>query len=1783
VAPVDVLIVTALKEELDALLEVTTGLVEPWRDQHGGDVPHHVATFDGEHGQVRMAAVRLTRMGGVATAMAATRLAELLTPICLAMCGVCAGHPEDTDLGDVIIADRVFQHDEGKAKADTLQGDLWVHTLKAPWLHAAQDLVGPAETFHGYVTADDEVGQWWFVEQLLAGRDPMRSAALRRYLSDARRSAILQTLCDELGYVSFVGGAFNLTDIGRDVGRQHRAFHGTLVTQRPYHVHVGPIGSGNAVIADGAIWNRLATNLGMRKTLAVEMEAASVGQVAHERSLPFVVAKGVMDHADQSKDDRFKAFAAKASAQVLLRLLLRVVTTSPHSNHGKGSADERPRTSPARADPDLGSSSPSVPPLPDLYVARPRLIHEWISLPARVIQVVGSAGTGKTKLALELCWTLEREYPDYFAFWCEVRRDSTVQQITAPFFEALRGRRPGAIPPTATAPTSTTSLDRVADWLQELSDPTLVVLDIRDGRVEGPLARDLADLVRMLEGRGPQWFIFAQHEVFDVLTELERRLLKVERVAPPGLSRDEVLALGSRFGFVEVTSLGEVFDRLSAGRDSGLPPHVVASLMRLASVDEMLHIAANDAREFAAKADRAVFEQLAPDVKRCAAVLLSFSVPFVPREVSQLFPELRIVATARILEEKGLLLRFGEDRREFHETVRRALLAECAPGDVKIAHTVIAENSERQGHATVAVHHYFESGDFARADHLARDAFLSLDGPHGLLSYVLERDLVGEDELLHRIASDISSDSFRFFLALKRRPSTRVARRLLEILPREPPTASDRWQWQLFLYETALHCDAAVFFQLLSHAEKESTDTKEESRLSSLRLACHRIAFVPPPEFDQAFDSASSDRKKKYLPLMLLRPDRQRLRRAVEFVSKEGCVLSTQQFSDFHLDLSSDALVEDFLDVLPRVDLQQILVNRDMGFSSLSSFVWNSRARLGPACRARLRNPDIAPETRERALTALLFFGDPEVVTLASEWRDSEGTLGALASLAAAHLGLGDELGHYRSRALDGSLPPEQRLVAITGFSLLGGDFGELDLVLQGREDGGEKAMRSLLQLLSAGFRPSVSLARALARLAMNGETSESDDMRLAPAVFRLEELAADEQRGEVAGLLVTMLGSPNAPVRSVACTVLRRFRTPEAVEALVRYGCAESSHEAQTHAFVAAMASHPIELEQLQRLTGEPMWRALLIGRLRAREGVPWLVMLATDSNEGWQRRRAALLALSRFPSEVATLRTATDSLITEPGVLSKIDDTHGTAHFFFKDVIDRSLEWFVALFMRGRKDFVEGLGNEYDEHAPVPVGCSRMPIGRECAEALWEFLEEQRQGSPLTAAHVDRLTNSLALPLVQGSLVLCARRMGAADWLEAIAMRAESRWLTFVALCRRLLLPNEMDPEWCQAVLDKPIHEDFQASLFVKRVIDEDIESRGRRAEATLAPPAAPRQRSGKRIQTLGLGEALALIDGSGKGPGRGLGLALVLDDAEQLRRLVALLAPENDQVLRVVASEAPVKGAYLSGPVLIVQGSSVRRIDANSAVRSRLRAAVIAANRWGVEVPWANYARAEQGILQGLIDGLSVCENPEHVTRVLQDHEELWAQRLRDKDIFWGLAEVVGPSIVPMLARYANVGDAERLAGLSRFVGSLDFPEVVPLLGRILERLVAATSHTELEGGSIRFGSTMSMSLGGILRSRRLPEVPNVSALLGRLTRVVIHPWDRDELAKAMASIPESYVDVEAMLLKEDGYVHMHRDAVEKLDEIADHLFSLSRPCIRCIDPVVGSERIGVRVSM
>jgi len=318
-APVDVLIITALKMEYDAALATLTGagaLMTP-RDEESS-CPYLLGTLPAKARPLVVALARPTRMGVTTTAPIAGALSGRLLPQCLAMSGVCAGNPADVALGDVIVAECTYVYDEGKRTAKGFEPDHRQIPLGDKWLRAAQEIV--ADELPSYGPPSPQDCQLWLLSQLYAGTNPRKHPARDRYLGGDKWTLVISEL-ESKGLIRRAGQIFVITDAGQEAFDHNLAYTIESPTKLPFSVQPGPIASGNVVVKDGVTWETLKA-WGVRTVMGLDMEAAVIAQTAQRLGIPhWVVAKGVMDHADPNKEDRIKPFAARASADVLIHLL----------------------------------------------------------------------------------------------------------------------------------------------------------------------------------------------------------------------------------------------------------------------------------------------------------------------------------------------------------------------------------------------------------------------------------------------------------------------------------------------------------------------------------------------------------------------------------------------------------------------------------------------------------------------------------------------------------------------------------------------------------------------------------------------------------------------------------------------------------------------------------------------------------------------------------------------------------------------------------------------------------------------------------------------------------------------------------------------------------------------------------------------------------------------------------------------------------------------------------------------------------------------------------------------------------------------------------------------------------------------------------------------------------------------------------------------------------------------------------------------------------------------
>ena len=324
IVAVDVLVICALKDEYDQVLEVREGILEPgWIEHRGGSSGWTVADakFTTSSGNPLIVRASWASHMGRETAQAVTsKLINDSPARCIAMSGICAGRRDKVALGDVIFAERLWSYDAGKTTVENgnkkFQGDMLQYNPKPVWVQRMQSLTIPSTapwlTQRPALTLEQQ--EDWVLRRLVAGENPLDHCDFKTACPDWESVALrLQTR-------KWLDASLDLTPVGRDRANELKRLN---PQDTPIHSnwikHVAPMATGAEVTEDPGIFERLADS--MRKVLGVDMEASALGAFGAVYEIPFIVAKGVQDYGDQFKDTRYRNFAARAAAECLIALL----------------------------------------------------------------------------------------------------------------------------------------------------------------------------------------------------------------------------------------------------------------------------------------------------------------------------------------------------------------------------------------------------------------------------------------------------------------------------------------------------------------------------------------------------------------------------------------------------------------------------------------------------------------------------------------------------------------------------------------------------------------------------------------------------------------------------------------------------------------------------------------------------------------------------------------------------------------------------------------------------------------------------------------------------------------------------------------------------------------------------------------------------------------------------------------------------------------------------------------------------------------------------------------------------------------------------------------------------------------------------------------------------------------------------------------------------------------------------------------------------------------------
>ncbi|MBL4704943.1 MAG: hypothetical protein JKY54_10500 [Flavobacteriales bacterium] len=320
---IDVLLLCALNDEFNQVLAVTKGLhSEGWHKHHdpSGRIVADAA-FIGTDGRIlNIRATWLGHMGRESTQAVVSTLIQKTPAKCIAMSGICAGRRGKVELGDVIIADRLWSYDAGKSVTEDgveiFQGDMIQY-------RPSEIMV---QNMHNIKTPDDspwladrpllpyEHQENWVLLRLLKGEDPIEHSDYAKCCPEWPQ------VLERLWKKKWVSETLEIEEAGKKhITRLSLLYPKGLPAPPEFKVHVAPLATGSVVKEDEFIFPQLAQS--MRKVLGLDMEASGLAAFSEAHEITVVVAKAVSDYGDPFKDDRYREFAARASAETLISLL----------------------------------------------------------------------------------------------------------------------------------------------------------------------------------------------------------------------------------------------------------------------------------------------------------------------------------------------------------------------------------------------------------------------------------------------------------------------------------------------------------------------------------------------------------------------------------------------------------------------------------------------------------------------------------------------------------------------------------------------------------------------------------------------------------------------------------------------------------------------------------------------------------------------------------------------------------------------------------------------------------------------------------------------------------------------------------------------------------------------------------------------------------------------------------------------------------------------------------------------------------------------------------------------------------------------------------------------------------------------------------------------------------------------------------------------------------------------------------------------------------------------
>ncbi|MGU9850281.1 ATP-binding protein [Pseudomonas koreensis] len=1391
------------------------------------------------------------------------------------------------------------------------------------------------------------------------------------------------------------------------------------------------------------------------------------------------------------------------------------------------------------------------PALPRYHIARVDITRPLMSKP--LTEVIGVSGSGKTYLATETYHLARKREPGSEIYYVEVRQDTSLRSVLAGISFHLRRigiRKPFTIV-TRAGETEQERISQLAAALSESSARMLFLIDIVDGTC-GPLfKRELSSFIKALQPGAVSIIFFSQESPL-LLSNFERKSAQVATLNLRGFTYEEFSKLVSRYhANSQSWPLYRIFRRITAGRESGLFATLADTLARASTLDEMQMLAAQEPEDILPTAERIRFANISSSARPAAERLICFALPFDRSDAKEIFPKEPVALAISEMLELGLLRTRGDGLLEMHEVVR-AGLEENIPVDTRrCAHQTLATWYGSCGVVSAEIFHLDKANLTATAQARAKQAFLKGLNWNELASFVLRRKLISAEEVITTFAQADKAIEHCFILPdLLRALDYNDANALIAVLKERIKHRQLDYQFDSAITEAIMQIDPGKVEELIALIVDATTDeVKRKSAFSTLSSGIRKFKFVLSEATLCLFDAQSFETQRSLLGIFSQDKRVDTLSRVFQVHAEElRAATCDEHVSPLHLKIATLEDAKALIAALPSVSTQAMLISKSALLGPLVDTLRPLRVALKRHSIEILRQPSIDPGLHANAIRVISLFADRNTPALCHASIVNQLPMAAFHAVIPALMPSLCERGDYESVVLNPLISIGERRWAMTALALLGVDLEETLYALAalpGQENTDDQW--ELYSLMTCSFSPFKGGIALLRKFFEANPGTVPIALTLGP-LLKLSELDTPD----ASALLAMALASPHREVRRLAAMRLQYRRDSTVLAPMIQAYRKEQDTTTALYlarAIVASGAKNTGDLDHDQHQDAAFMvWRCILARRSKDEWASALLVKLALDNAQPWKVRRAAIAAAGELPYDTVLSLIQTTLLTT---ALPLVDHSVSLSSYLILSFhIEHNARLFLQWHSLGRITFIELVGSLVDREIKDIWFSENATSGATAAEWLYNSLSRDDRTASYDLAAVE---NAIHLPLLQLATIQSLRKHGKIDIIEALLKATTCEWLRIHAT--KQLVVARGGGSATESHLRHLLGDACSDHSFLGGLLPELCSRKPASSTHNLHPPS--HRPLSNKSQGLAASTIMKMVQEDTLE--KALPQDFIITDLSQtqLVELIPLLDPERDPS-SFVSEFQPVVG-FTSDGHYVAQESSRSRPSSNA--RSRLRAALAAANDFDVEINWHGKSLSTPYGTEYRIQYLHALvlrgNSQKFYNELDANHDTLLIELLENGRIA-SLSSLLDDRIIPLISPYIEPCNLKLFLSLCNVAALIQTPSIDATLKRLTYRWAREFTAPEREA-TAHNEQFLHQGFHLLVRHPRFIHVDGIYDCLASVHRHTHEVFSDFDLPDIFEHHPRAYVDLESRLADIVEFEHYQVSRYDKLDDRCAQLFS------------------------